>query len=182
MKNQLYIGQSYTTLYIGSAAILLLAAFTLCCRNTANGWITCALIAAGIACFTILPYLIGSRDYMILDKEGIEVAEWKRKIRWSDIDYCTYRRDISASAVRTSVHKKLTVTLKQHGSLQTDMGLYRCSDRRLMDEIDSWSGTPLFDRQADKADRNTLYLSLLLGAAAIIALLVLLSYLLYGRV
>lgn len=182
MKNQLYIGQSYTTLYIGSAAILLLAAFTLCCRNTANGWITCALIAAGIAFFTILPYLTGSKDYLVLDNEGIEVGEWKRKVRWNEIASCTYRRELSASGVRTSAHKKLTVTLKKRGCLQTDMGLYRCSDRRLMDEIDSWSGTPLFDRQADKADRNTLYLSLLLGAAAIIALLVLLSYLLYGRV
>lgn len=181
MRNRLLIRQSRTAVYIGTMLILLSGVLTLCFRNTGGGWIACGLIAVGIAFFTILPYFVGGKDYMILDREGMEVAEWHRKIRWEKVASCTYQRELSSVATHTAVHKMLVVTLLDGSLYKTDMGLYACSDRRLMDEIDGWSGRNLFDRHADKTDRKNLGISLLLAAVGLIALLILLSFLLYGR-
>ena len=94
---------------------------------------------------------------------------------------CTYQRELSSVATHTAVHKMLVVTLQNGDIYKTDMGLYACSGRRLMDEIDSRSGRKLFDRPADKADHRSFGISLLLAAVGLVALLILLSFLLYGR-
>lgn len=149
----------------------------------ADGWPVGAII--GTSFFGIITmcyigkYIRCGRNYLKIDAAGIEIKDWSKitSLRWADIKKCeVYYRTTSASS--TLFERELYIVAKSKGKRKQHIsvslsGKY-CRNNSVIEAIERFGGTGVFDEQSSHS-QNKYLIGILLLAFATIILIALIS-------
>lgn len=145
----------------------------------ADGWSVGAIIGTlffGIVVMCYFgKYVRCGRNYLKIDAEGIEIKDWKKItiLKWSEIKKCEvyYRTTpVSASLFARDLMIVVKSAKEREQYISVSLSGKYCRKKSVIDVIEHFGGTDVFDRQASHRQNRYLARILLIVVLAIILL------------